>query len=127
VSIGAQAATLPLVIARFGVYYPSGLIASLILVPLTTAFLWAGLAWLAIFAVPWPWLHDLCSHAFAGLYAAIETSARVLSRLPGIGFPPGFVPWAVGASFAALLCLGTVLPARIHSPLSKLPLAGDGR
>ena len=83
-SIGAQIATLPLVAAAFGSYYPSGLVASLILVPLTTAFLWAGLAWLPLYSVPWQMLHNTCAHLFSVLYNAIEWSAEALARLPAL-------------------------------------------
>ena len=111
-SIGAQVATLPLVVARFGVYYPSGLLAGLVLVPLTTAFLWAGLAWLPLYLVPWQALHDLCARAFSLLYVVIDWCAQVLGALPGIVVGPGAVPWAVGTAVVAMLFLGFFLPAR---------------
>ena len=114
-SVGAQIATLPLVAATFGSYYPSGLVASLVLVPLTTAFLWAGLAWLPLYLVPWQILHDTCAQLFSVLYAAIQWSAEALARLPGITVTPVRVPWVVGVSLAALAFLGGFLPARRRS------------
>lgn len=111
-SVGAQIATLPLVAATFGSYYPSGLVASLILVPLTTVFLWAGLAWLPLYLVPWPLLHDVCARVFSILYSAIEWSAEVLARVPGITITPALVPWVVCASVAVMAFLGGFLPAR---------------
>jgi competence protein ComEC len=111
-SIGAQIATLPLVVVRFGAWYPSGLLAGLLLVPLTTAFLWAGLAWLPLYLVPWRFLHDLCAQAFAYLYAAIDLCAQTFARLPGIAFGPGIVPWAAGGIVMAILFMGIILPAR---------------
>jgi competence protein ComEC len=111
-SVGAQIATLPLVAATFGSYYPSGLVASLILVPLTTAFLWAGLAWLPLYLVPWQLLHDICARIFSILYSAIEWSAEALGRLPGITVTPALVPWVVGASIVVMAFLGGFLPAR---------------
>ena len=114
-SIGAQIATLPLVAAAFGSYYPSGLVASLILVPLTTAFLWAGLAWLPLYLVPWQILQDLCARLFSLLYNVIEWSAETLARLPGITVTPALVPWVVGVSVAAMAFLGGFLPARRRS------------
>jgi competence protein ComEC len=111
-SAGAQAATLPLVIARFGTYYPSGLVASLVLVPLTTGYLWAGLVWIPLSLVPWPLLHDLCAQAFAVFYDAIRFSAQALSRIPGLVFDPSLVPWLVaGAGLAAVLA-AAVLPVK---------------
>jgi competence protein ComEC len=111
-SVGAQIATLPLVAATFGSWYPSGLVASLILVPLTTAFLWAGLAWLPLYLVPWQILHDTCARLFSILYDSIEWSAEALARLPGITVTPALVPWVVGASVAVIVFLGGFLPAR---------------
>jgi competence protein ComEC len=114
-SIGAQIATLPLVAAAFGSYYPSGLVASLILVPLTTAFLWAGLAWLPLYLVHWQMLHDMCAHLFSVLYNAIDWSAEALARLPGVTVTPALVPWVVGVSVAVMVVLGGFLPARRRS------------
>ncbi len=111
-SVGAQIATLPLVVAAFGSYYPSGLVASLILVPLTTALLWAGLAWLPISLLPWQLLHDTCVRLFSILYGAIEWSAETLARVPGIMVVPPLVPWVVAASVAVMVLLGGVLPAK---------------
>jgi hypothetical protein len=111
-SVGAQIATLPLVAATFGSYYPSGLVASLILVPLTTVFLWAGLAWLPLSLVPWQLMHDACARLFSILYNAIEWSTEALARVPGITVTPALVPWVVGASVAVMICLGGFLPAK---------------
>ena len=99
-------------IARFGTYYPSGLVASLILVPLTTGYLWAGLAWVPLSLVPWPLLHDLCAHVFAVFYEAIRFSAQALSRIPGLIFDPSLVPWLVAGTALAAAFAATVLPVK---------------
>jgi competence protein ComEC len=110
-SAAAQLATLPLVILRFGTYYPSGLLAGLVLVPLTTVFLWAGLAWLGVAAIPLPAVHDLCARGFAALYAAIDWIARFFGQLPGAAVGADAAPW-VALGTAAALCLGAaILPA----------------
>jgi competence protein ComEC len=111
-SVGAQIATLPLVIGQFGTYYPSGLIAGLLLVPLTTALLWAGLAWLPISLVPWHGLHDLCAAAFSLLYKVIDWCAWVFGRPPGVAVGAGLAPWVIAASALAMLFLALALPAR---------------
>ena len=111
-SAGAQAATLPLVIARFGSYYPSGLVASLVLVPLTTGYLWAGLAWLPLSLVPWPVLHELCARAFAAFYQIIRVSADALSRVPGLTFTPSLAPWMAAGAGLAVVLAATVLPLK---------------
>jgi ComEC/Rec2-related protein len=109
-SAGAQAATLPLVIGRFGAWYPSGLLANLVLVPLTTGYLWAGLAWLPLSTLPWPALHQGCAAVFDVFYRVIHSSADLFARFPGLVFPPASLPWlAAGTGLAAALA-STLLP-----------------
>jgi ComEC/Rec2-related protein len=115
-SLGAQIATFPLIVARFGVYYPSGLVAALILVPLTTAVLWGTLGWLAVFVIPWPALHDFGARGFSILYEAIHRTASVLGSLPGITVAPSSIPWAVALSAGLTAALAMAVPARL-SPL----------
>lgn len=43
-AIGAQLLTAPILISRFGLLYPIGLLSGLVLTPLVTAFMWGGLA-----------------------------------------------------------------------------------
>jgi competence protein ComEC len=111
-SIGAQVATLPLVLSQFGAWYPSGLAAGLLLVPLTTAFLWAGLAWLPLSLVSWPALHDAAAGGLDILYRLTEGCAQVFARLPGITPSPAGVPWIAAACTLFLLFLCTALPRR---------------
>ena len=111
-SVGAQAATLPLIILQFGTYYPSGLAAGLLLVPLTTAFLWAGLAWLPLSVIPWPALHDVCARFFSLLYGIVDACARAFARIPGITLSGLANSFAAGCAVALLLALGVVLPLR---------------
>jgi len=111
-SAGAQVATLPLVIAAFGAWYPSGLLASLVLVPLTTGYLWAGLAWLPLSLVPWTALHDAVSAVFGVSYAVIAAAAGAFARIPGLVFPPAAVPWLAGAAALAVAAAAAVLPLK---------------
>ena len=111
-SAGAQAATLPLVIARFGTYYPSGLVAGLVLVPLTTGYLWAGLAWIPLSLVPWPLLHDLCAKLFGAFYDVIRFSAHVFAQVPGFVFDPSVVPWLAGGAALAAAAAAAILPVK---------------
>jgi competence protein ComEC len=115
-SVGAQCATLPLVFAMFGTWYPSGLAAGLLLVPLTTALLWGALAWLALFAIPWPLLHDLCARGFALLYDAIQGCAEFFGRAPGISAGPAELPWVVAGTSVLVIGLGVLLPLRARAP-----------
>jgi ComEC/Rec2-related protein len=109
-SAGAQAGTLPVVLLAFGAWYPSGIAAALLLVPLVTVFLWLGLAWLAVFpligrlASPWAaWLFD-------GLYRGIGGVGRLFARVPGIYVAPrAAAVWAAAAG-AAVLALALLAP-----------------
>jgi competence protein ComEC len=111
-SAGAQAATLPLVLLAFGAWYPSGLVAGLLLVPLTTVLLWAGIAWIPLSLVPSPQLHQACVSLLGALYAAIEAVARFFARLPGVVPAPASVPWIAAVLFGAFAAAAVALPAR---------------
>ncbi len=124
-SVGAQAATLPLIIGQFGVYYPSGLIAGLLLVPLTTAFLWAGLAWLPLSVIPWPFLHALVSRLFSILYALVDACAGMFAKLPGVTVDGPARTIAVGGTAALFLFLLAALPfPRQSGSLDRRHIAG---
>ena len=111
-SLGAQIATFPLGVARFGVYYLSGLLAGLIPVSLTTAVLRGALAWIVVFVVPWPFLHDLGAQAFAILYQLIERRAAVFGSAPGGSRGSGSLPWTIALSLAFMAFPVLFVPAR---------------
>ncbi len=80
------------------------------LVPLTTGYLWAGLAWLPLSALPWPALHQACAVVFDVFYRVIHASADLFALVPGLVFPPASLPWlAAGTALAAALA-ATLLP-----------------
>lgn len=109
-SIGAQMATFPLIAAQFGVYYPSGLVAGLLLVPLTTAVLWGSLGWLVVFGIPWPLLQHIGAQAFSLLYQVIAWTAWTFARLPGVTIRPDVLPWVLAASLLVIACLSFFIP-----------------
>jgi competence protein ComEC len=111
-SAGAQAATLPLVLGIFGAWYPSGLLASLVLVPLTTAYLWAGLAWLPLSLVPWSALHDAFAAAFGVFYRVISASAEAFAMLPGLTFPQALLPWLAAGTGLVVVLAAALLPIK---------------
>ncbi|HVP20119.1 MAG TPA: ComEC/Rec2 family competence protein [Spirochaetia bacterium] len=111
-SVAAQMATFPLIAVQFGVYFPSGLLAGLLLVPLTTAVLWGALGWLVVIMIPWPLLHDLGAHGFAILYQGIAQTASIFGRLPGVTIRPPVLPWVLIVSLIALAYLSFFVPAR---------------
>jgi competence protein ComEC len=109
-SAGAQLATLPVVIASFGAWYPSGIVAALPLVPLITVYLWLGLAWLVLFPLvgrlliaPAAWLFDV-------LYRAIAGTNGLIARVPGILVAPAAAPWWAGVAAVAVLALAMLAP-----------------
>ena len=85
-SIGAQAATLPIVLSEFGVYYPVSTIATLILVPLVMVYIWGGLLFL-LFQL-WPVFVPFFSWTMQKLFAIIRGVNLFFSRVPGI-----YVTW----------------------------------
>jgi ComEC/Rec2-related protein len=80
-SIGAQAATAPLLLARFGAFYPAGALAALALIPLVTGFLWGGLACLALSLLPLPLL-PLLAWPMQAMHKVIIWVLRVFALLP---------------------------------------------
>ncbi|HEY9595154.1 MAG TPA: ComEC/Rec2 family competence protein, partial [Spirochaetia bacterium] len=109
---GAQVATLPVVIVAFGAYYPSGLVAGLLLVPLTTIFLWIGLAWLVVAVIPVPGLHGAFAAVFDALYRVIDGCARLFGRLPGVEPDATAAPWIAGGAGLLLVLFCAALPTR---------------
>jgi ComEC/Rec2-related protein len=112
-SIGAQLATLPVVLPSFGAWYPSGIAASVILVPLIAVFLSCGLGWLAVSPLLHGPVQHLVSQAFSGLYRMIEGSATLLARLPGLSVGPSAVSWAALFAAGTAIVLGVLLPQRL--------------
>lgn len=111
-SIGAQLATLPVVLPAFGAWYPSGIIASIVLVPLVTVFLALGLGWLLLSPLLQGPLQDLCVSVFDLLYTLIDGSASLLGRLPGIDVSPASAPAWAAAVGAVVFAAGVLLPRR---------------
>ncbi|MDR1625488.1 MAG: ComEC/Rec2 family competence protein [Spirochaetia bacterium] len=85
VSLAAQAAVSPVLLAVFGILSPGGIPASLGLGPLLTAFMWTGILACILGVLPAPasyplsWLFSL---AMKYLYAAIVFLVELCSRIP---------------------------------------------
>jgi competence protein ComEC len=99
-SIGAQAATAPLLLVRFGSAHPIGILAALPLIPLVTALIWLGIAYLAlagtIAAAP-------LSMLILWLHRALQASVGWFAAVPPL-FGPGAVS-LVGLTLAAAVLL----------------------
>jgi ComEC/Rec2-related protein len=109
-SVGAQIATAPLLLARFGALYPGGVLASLVLIPLVTLLLWTGLSYLllAVLALPVLWLParggvallpgapaGWVAWVLAALYGLTERLLRAFERLPGLWLSWSPLYWAL--------------------------------
>ncbi len=113
----AQLATAPFLAVSFGVLHPVGLISSLVLVPLVTAFLWVG-----IFA--WAVLHGIAALGARGvvmdtalvditvvvlrsaverLYRAINAAAEFFAAAPPLEVGESQIGWVLGALTGVLV------------------------
>jgi competence protein ComEC len=100
-SLGAQAATTPVLLAAFGAAYPAGALAALALIPMVTAFLWGGLAALLLSLLPFPpLLAAPLELLHRGMLAVLGFFAR-FPPLEAVWRPVYWVP--VAAGFAALV------------------------
>ncbi len=99
-SISAQITTMPVVVSCFGVVYPSGIVSSLVLAPLVSLFLLAGI------------IYILLPSAAAGMFSALlnilekilSGSAGIFSRFPSLPLPAEKAP-LIAALEALLLTL----------------------
>jgi competence protein ComEC len=100
-SLGAQAATTPVLLAVFGAAYPAGALAALPLIPLVTVFLWGGLAALLLSLLPVP---PLLAVPLEVLHRGILATLGFFSRFPPLRAAWRPVYWLpVAAAFVALL------------------------
>jgi competence protein ComEC len=100
--VGAFLATAGVTAWFFGILRPVGIVASLILTPLTTVFMVGSMAWLALNMLA-PSLSPLLSYPLSLLYRLMERTAFVASKMPGIKA----APWLVLT--LSLLCIALIL------------------
>jgi competence protein ComEC len=127
-SVGAQLATLPLVIMAFGVARPVGIPATLVMAPLAALFLWMAVLGVgAGFVVP-----GAGSNAIPGLPQFLTVleglllrSAELFARAPGVWVEARLAPvvGAVVVGLAAVVLRADHVPAVVRRPL----LAEGGR
>ncbi len=114
-SVGAQLATLPVVLPALGAWYPSGILAGIVIVPLVSLFLALGLCWLVVSPFLTGWALAAGAAVFDGLYRVIDGTASAFGRLPGIEAGQG-AAWAVPASACAAVAVAAAvlfLPRRL--------------
>ena len=116
VSLAAQAGTAPLLAWQFGMLYPLGLLANLIVVPLATLALWVGV--IAVFVSATPVFFPAAA-AFESLLATMMWAVQGLARLPltavAVGRPFGV--WLAGVSLYAFATL-YVVRRRVDPPIA---------
>ena len=83
-AVGAQLATLPLVLATFGRAHPVGVVSGLVLVPCTALFLWAGIGAVALSALSGGALDPLTRVPLHLLYSALTMLNRFFGQAPGV-------------------------------------------
>lgn len=81
-SIGAQIFTLPVILQQYGEFFPSGITATILLIPFITIFLWAGiinllLINLTVIFYPFRYIYYI-------LYKIIYSITDIFSNFPGI-------------------------------------------
>ncbi|MEJ2663461.1 MAG: ComEC/Rec2 family competence protein [Spirochaetia bacterium] len=81
-SLGAQCATLPLVLIYFKQVYVLSFLAALIMVPLVTVFVWGGIIFLAVSSIPFTPVYRSATVIFEFLYRAIFRISRFFSQIP---------------------------------------------
>ncbi|MDR0465266.1 MAG: ComEC/Rec2 family competence protein [Treponema sp.] len=112
-SAGAFLATAGICSFTFGIISPAGIIAGLLIVPLTTIFMIGSIIWLflSIFSLSFP-----LSFPLSLLYNLMESTASVTGNLPGVSANPYLV---LGLSLA-LSVLMVVLEYRRRKAMFKL-------
>ncbi len=83
-AVGAQAATLPLVLAVFGRVHPIGVVSGLVMVPYTALFLWSGIACLALSELSRGAMQPLTHDLLHLLYSGLTMLNDLFGQVPGI-------------------------------------------
>ena len=83
-AVGAQLATLPLVLATFGRAHPIGVVSGLVLVPCTALFLWVGIGALVVSALSGGSLDAAARVPLHLLYIALTMLNSLFGNAPGV-------------------------------------------
>lgn len=82
-STGAQAFTIPICLKYFGIFAPGGVLASTVVSPLITAFVYFALAAISLSLV-FPFLAPIFGNALGAFYIAIERLAIAFAKIPQV-------------------------------------------
>jgi competence protein ComEC len=83
-SIGAQFATAPAQFLLYGIFYPAGVIVTILLIPLVSSFIWCGLAVLLLDPITPLWFDGLGRTIMLALYRGILAVLKAFSNAPGL-------------------------------------------
>lgn len=83
-AVGAQAGTLPLVLAVFGRVHPIGVVSGLVMVPYTALFLWGGIACVALAELSRGAMQPLTHEILHLLYSGLTMLNELFGQAPGI-------------------------------------------
>ncbi len=125
VSLAAQAGTAPCLAWHFGMLYPLGLLANLIVVPLATLALWVGVVAMFLCATP---LFSPLAVVFGALLTTMTWTVQGLARLPFTAVAVN-VPFAIVLAGMSLYAFATLYVVRrnetrsMHLQLGHAPSA----
>ncbi|GHV75945.1 hypothetical protein AGMMS49942_07660 [Spirochaetia bacterium] len=111
-SLGAYLATAAVVAANFGIVRPVGLLAGLIIIPLTTVFMVGAMAALALSFIS-PFLANIVGMGLTLLYSLLDHTVSLAARVPGI-VVNGWSRELCLSLLIAALCLFPGRPYRIR-------------
>jgi len=116
-SIGAFIGTAGVVALAFGDLRPAGILAGIVVAPLTTVFMVGSMAWLAV-DVLFPAVYNPLAWPLSLLYRLMEGTARLAGFLPGVNAAP-YLVLSLSLAAAALLVL---LDFRLRRRRNRLAL-----
>lgn len=113
-SLGAFIATAAVVSASFGTLHPAGILAGLIIAPLSTAFMIAALIHLALFPLV-PALAGPVGTALAFMYTALSRLTGAAGRLPALNTasPAAVLGAVLGAAVFIWIAYWRMIPPRL--------------
>lgn len=82
-SAGAQFFTIPICLKCFGMFAPGGVIASTVVSPIITAFVYLALAAVSL-SLAFPFLAPMCGSVLGAFYFAIERLVMIFARIPKV-------------------------------------------
>ena len=83
-SVAAQLFTLPLVLIYFDTLHPIGIVATVVLSPLVTVYMWQAVLWLPLVALGIPYITEAGTTFSFMLFEAIRYTALWLSQVPAL-------------------------------------------